>query len=67
MKLPDLLMDFNHGDGVTGVWQACMVCDVLGAVLSGVLLLTHRQVFRMDYVPKERRPKKELGPKEDDK
>ena len=65
--LPDLLMDFNHGDGVTGVWQACMVCDVLGAVLSGVLLLTHRQVFRMDYVPKERRPKKELGPKEDDK
>ena len=44
-----------------------LVCDVLGAVLSGVLLLTHRQVFRMDYVPKERRPKKELGPKEDDK
>ena len=36
-------------------------------ILSGVLLLTHRQVFSMDYVPKERRPKKELGPKEDDR
>lgn len=52
------------GDGVTGVWQACAICDVLGAVLSAVLLLTHRQVFRMDYVPPIRRPKKELGPKE---
>ncbi len=65
--LPDLLMGFNHGDGVTGVWQACAICDVLGALLSLVLLLTHRQVFRMDYVPKERRPRKELGPKENEK
>ena len=62
--LPNLLLDFNDGDGVTGVWQACAICDVLGALLSLVLLLTHRQVFRMDYVPKERRPRKELGPKE---
>ena len=62
--LPDLLLDFNDGDGVTGVWQACAICDVLGAVLSAVLLLTHRQVFRMDYVPPERKPRKELGPKE---
>ena len=62
--LPDLLLDFNDGDGVTGVWQACAICDVLGAVLSAVLLLTHRQVFRMDYIPPERRPKKELGPKD---
>ena len=60
-------MGFNDGDGVTGVWQACAICDVLGAVLSAVLLLTHRQVFRMDYVPKERRPRKEMGPKENDK
>lgn len=62
--LPGLLLDFNGGDGVTGVWQACAVCDVLGAVLSAVLLLTHRQVFRSDYVPPERRPRKEHGPKE---
>ncbi len=31
---------------------------------DAVLLLTHRQVFRMDYVPPERKPRKELGPKE---
>lgn len=62
--LPDLLLDFNDGDGVTGVWQACAICDVLGALLSLVLLMTHRQVFRMDYIPPERKPKKELGPKE---
>lgn len=62
--LPDLLMGFNHGDGVTGVWQACAICDVLGAILSAILLMTHRQVFRMDYVPPIRKPKKELGPKE---
>ena len=62
--LPGWLMDFNHGDGVTGVWQACMVCDVLGAALSAVLLATHFKVFSMDYVPKERRPRKERGPKE---
>ncbi|MBP5678123.1 MAG: MATE family efflux transporter [Bacteroidales bacterium] len=55
------------GDGVTGVWQACAICDVLGAALSAVLLVTHRQVFRMDYVPPVRKPKKELGPKEIEK
>ena len=66
LLLPDLLLDFNHGDGVTGVWQACAICDVLGAILSAVLLLTHRQVFSMDYVPPVRRPKKELGPKDDE-
>ena len=64
--LPDMLMGFNHGNGVLGVWQSCAICDVLGAVLSAVLLLTHRQVFRMDYVPPIRRPKKELGPKDDE-
>ena len=62
--LPDLLLDFNGGDGVTGVWQACAICDILGAALSAVLLITHRQVFCMDYVPPVRKPKKELGPKE---
>ena len=61
--LPDLC-DNAIGDGVTGVWQACAICDVLGAVLSAVLLLTHRQVFHLDYVPPIHKPKKELGPKE---
>lgn len=63
---PGIVYDIT-GDGVTGVWQACAICDVLGAVLSAVLLLTHRQVFRMDYVPPVRKPKKELGPKENEK
>ncbi|MCR5822163.1 MAG: MATE family efflux transporter [Bacteroidales bacterium] len=61
--LPGLCYEAT-GDGVTGVWQACAVCDVLGAALSAILLVTHRQVFRMDYVPPVRKPRKELGPKE---
>lgn len=52
------------GDGVTGVWLSCMICDILGAVLSAVLLVTHRDVFRIGYVPPERKPRKEAGPKE---
>lgn len=51
------------GDGVTGVWLSCMICDILGAMLSAVLLLTHRQVFHIGYVPPVRRPRKEVGPK----
>jgi len=51
------------GDGVTGVWLSCMICDALGAMLSAVLLLTHRQVFHIGYVPPLRKPRKELGPK----
>ena len=54
------------GDGVTGVWLSCMICDLLGAALSTVLLVTHRQVFRLGYVAPERKPRKELGPKEKD-
>ena len=60
-------MGINHGDGVMGVWQACAICDVLGALLSAVLLLTHRQVFRLGYVPPERKPRKEMMPKPNDK
>ena len=63
--LPGIVYNIT-GDGVTGVWQACAICDVLGAALSLVLLLTHRQVFRMDYVPPIRKPKKELGPKDNE-
>ena len=60
--LPEVLVSVN-GDGVTGVWQSCAISDVLGALLSAVLLVTHRQVFRLDYIPPERKPRKELGPK----
>ena len=54
------------GDGVTGVWLSCMICDILGAMLSAVLLLTHRQVFHKGYVPPVRRPRKEAGPKKNE-
>ena len=56
------LMSSNGGDGVTGVWLSCMICDILGASLSTILLLTHRQVFHIGYVPPLRKPRKELGP-----
>ncbi|MBO4307307.1 MAG: MATE family efflux transporter [Bacteroidales bacterium] len=61
--LPGVVYDIT-GNGVTGVWISCAVCDVLGASLSTVLLLTHRQVFRNGYIPPVRRPRKEAGPKE---
>ena len=61
--LPDIFYN-RTGDGVTGVWLSCTICDFLGAALSLVLLLTHRQVFRNDYVPPLRKPRKEAGPRE---
>ena len=63
--LPGIMLR-TTGDGVTGVWLACMICDILGASLSTVLLLTHRQVFRIDYEPPIRKPRKELCPKDID-
>jgi len=63
MILPGIIASAG-GDGVTGVWLSCMICDFLGALLSACLLVTHRQVFRIGYVPPERRPRKEAGPKE---
>lgn len=51
------------GDGLTGVWVTCTVCDVLGAVLAAALLWTQLKVFRPGYVPPVRRPRKEVGPK----
>lgn len=64
--LPHLMFNAtgDKADGVTGVWLSCMICDFLGAALSLVLLLTHRQVFRDGYVPPERKPRKEAGPKD---
>ena len=58
------IMFRSSGDGVVGVWLSCMICDFLGAALSTVLLLTHRDVFRVGYVPPVRKPRKESGPKE---
>lgn len=48
-------------DGLTGVWVACTICDVLGAVLAYVLYQTQRKIFRPGYVPPVRKPK-EHGP-----
>ncbi len=50
------------GDGLTGVWVSCTICDVLGALLAAILLLTQLKVFRQDYIAPERKPKKEYGP-----
>lgn len=52
------------GDGLTGLWMTCTVCDVLGAMLAAVLLSTQLKVFHPGYVPPLRKPRKELGPKE---
>ena len=52
------------GDGLTGLWMTCTVCDVLGALLAAGLLLTQLKVFRPGYVAPLRKPRKELGPKE---
>ena len=61
--IPALMVDAG-GDGLTGVWLTCTVCDVLGAILAAVLLMGQRKVFRPGYVAPERKPKKEAGPKE---
>ncbi len=61
--IPALMVNAG-GDGLTGVWVTCTVCDVLGAVLAAVLLSTQTKVFRPGYVAPQRRPRKEAGPKE---
>ena len=59
--IPAVMTSFGH-DGLTGVWQTCTVCDVLGAVLAAILLLSQRKVFHDGYVPPLRKPRKEAGP-----
>lgn len=54
-------------DGLTGVFASCTICDVLGALLAAILLYTQRKVFRPEYVPPVRKPRKEQRPKEDQK
>lgn len=61
--IPSFMVSLGH-DGLTGVWQTCTVCDVLGAALAAVLLTSQIKVFRPGYVPPVRKPRKELGPKE---
>ena len=50
------------GDGLTGVWCSCTICDALGALLAFGLYLTQRKIFRPGYVPPEHRERKEFGP-----
>ena len=58
---PAVFVNAGH-DGLTGVFASCTICDVLGAVLSAILLYSQRKVFNHDYIPPARKPKKELGP-----
>lgn len=47
-------MGFN---GLMGVWTACTISDVIGAVLAASLLYSQRAVFRSDYQPVFRQKK----------
>lgn len=62
MYLMPTLLERWGGNGLTGLWLACTVCDVLGALLAAALLTTQLAVFRPGYTPPERRPRKEHGP-----
>ena len=64
MFIVPYLMVQAGGDGLTGVWVSCTICDVLGAILAGVLLVTQTKVFKPGYVAPERRPQKEYGPED---
>ena len=58
------LFEAAGGKGLTGMWATCTICDVLGTLLAAALLMTQLKVFRPGYVPPERKPRKEMGPKE---
>ena len=64
MYIVPYLMANAGGDGLTGVWVSCTVCDVLGAALAAILLGTQLKVFKPGYVAPERKPKKEYCPDE---
>lgn len=49
--------------GLMGVFCSCTISDVLGAALSAVLLVSQLKIFKPGYIPEERRPQKECGPK----
>lgn len=63
--VPDLFTTWGK-NGLTGVWVSCTICDVLGAVLAVVLLMSQRQVFRPNYRAPERKPTSEAGPDPND-
>ena len=48
-------------DGLIGVWTACTISDVIGAVLAAILLYSQRRVFRSDYKPVFRQKKEFFG------
>lgn len=48
-------------NGLTGIWAACTISDVMGAVLAAILLYTQRKIFT-DITPHERKVRKEAGP-----
>ncbi|MCQ2262143.1 MAG: MATE family efflux transporter [Bacteroidales bacterium] len=60
--VPYCFVKWGWSDGLTGVWASCTICDVLGAVLSAVLLASQLKVFRPGYQAPVRKPK-EHGPK----
>lgn len=59
--IPAVMVQHGH-DGLTGVWQTCTLCDILGAALAALLLMSQRKVFHDGYVPPLRKPRKEAGP-----
>ncbi len=60
--VPPIFENFGW-NGLFGVFASCTICDVLGAALSAVLLRSQTKIFKPGYVPEERRPLKECGPK----
>ena len=59
--VPIIFVSAGH-NGLMGVFTACTISDVMGAVLSFILLRTQYKIFRPGYVPEERRPRKECAP-----
>src|SRR5574344_742356 len=61
--MPMLFVRMGH-NGLTGVWCACTVCDVLGSILAAFLFMSQRKLFRPGYIAPIHKPRKEAGPDE---
>lgn len=59
--IPHIFENIGHS-GLMGVFASCTISDLLGAVLSALLLISQRKIFRPGYVPEERHPRKEHEP-----
>lgn len=57
---------FQNPNGLYGVYASCTISDLMGGVLAFILMLTQRKVFQPGYHAPERRPRKEVGPRESD-